>query len=55
LQFDTKETGIAEIVSRVAASGELVDVTISDPSLEEIIRDIYSGTGKSTPSKESTK
>ena len=46
LQFDTRETNIADIVSRVAASGELVDLTISDPSLEEIIRNIYSGSEK---------
>jgi len=29
------------VLTRLAAAGELVDVTISDPSLEEVIRTIY--------------
>lgn len=41
LRFDTRHTPIDALLSRLAGAGELVDVTISDPSLEEVIRTIY--------------
>ena len=41
LRFDTRATPVEAVVSRLATAGELVDVTISDPSLEEVIRTIY--------------
>ena len=41
LRFDTRTTPVESVVSRLAAAGSLVDVTISDPSLEEVIRVIY--------------
>lgn len=41
LSFDTRTTPVEAAISRLAAAGELVDVTISDPSLEEVIRTIY--------------
>ena len=41
LRFDTRQTPVAAIISRLAEAGNLVDVTISDPSLEEVIRTIY--------------
>lgn len=41
LRFDTRVTPVEAIISRLAAAGDLVDVTISDPSLEEVIRTIY--------------
>ncbi len=41
LRFDTRQTPAGAIVARLAEAGELVDVTISDPSLEEVIRAIY--------------
>jgi ABC-2 type transport system ATP-binding protein len=41
LHFDTRETPVEAVVSRLAEAGNLVDVTISDPSLEQVIRTIY--------------
>jgi ABC-2 type transport system ATP-binding protein len=41
LRFDTRHTPVHVLLSRLASAGELVDVTISDPSLEEVIRTIY--------------
>ena len=41
LRFDTRRTPIGAIMARLAQAGELVDATISDPSLEEVIRTIY--------------
>lgn len=45
LRFDTRQTPAEAIISRLAEAGNLVDVTISDPSLEEVIRAIYEGRG----------
>jgi len=41
LRFDTRQTPVEGVIARLAAAGTLVDVTISDPSLEEVIRKIY--------------
>ncbi len=41
LRFDTRITPVEQVVQGLASAGELVDVTISDPSLEEVIRTIY--------------
>jgi ABC-2 type transport system ATP-binding protein len=41
LRFDTRQTAVEGVISRLAAAGTLMDVTISDPSLEEVIRAIY--------------
>ncbi len=41
LRFDTSQTPVEGVIAQLAASGTLVDVTISDPSLEEVIRRIY--------------
>jgi ABC-2 type transport system ATP-binding protein len=41
LRFDARQTPADAVVARLAAAGELVDITISDPSLEEVIRAIY--------------
>ncbi len=41
LRFDTRQTQVEGVIARLAAAGTLVDVTISDPSLEEVIRRIY--------------
>ena len=41
LRFDTRTTPVEVVLTQLAAAGELVDVTISDPSLEEVIRTIY--------------
>lgn len=50
LRFDTRETEVEYVISQIAAAGTLVDVTISDPSLEEVIRRIYA---ESLPQEES--
>ena len=41
LRFDTRQTQVEGVIARLASAGALVDVTISDPSLEEVIRAIY--------------
>lgn len=41
LRFDTRETPAEALIARLAAIGGLVDITISDPSLEDVIRAIY--------------
>ncbi|MCX6044374.1 MAG: ATP-binding cassette domain-containing protein [Chloroflexi bacterium] len=41
LRFDTRITPVEAVLTQLATAGELVDVTISDPSLEEVIRTIY--------------
>jgi ABC-2 type transport system ATP-binding protein len=41
LRFDTRQTPVETIIARLAEHGSLVDITITDPSLEEVIRTIY--------------
>jgi ABC-2 type transport system ATP-binding protein len=41
LRFDTRATPVDAIIARLAERGSLVDITITDPSLEEVIRTIY--------------
>jgi ABC-2 type transport system ATP-binding protein len=41
LRFDTRQTAVDAVISRLAQAGNLVDATISDPSLEQVIRTIY--------------
>jgi ABC-type uncharacterized transport system ATPase subunit len=41
LRFDTRATPAEALIASLAAAGGLVDITISDPSLEEVIRTIY--------------
>ncbi len=41
LRVDTKTTPVERMMTQLAGAGSLVDVTISDPSLEEVIRTIY--------------
>jgi len=41
LKFDTRQTPVEVIMSRLAAAGSLVDITVEDPSLEEVIARIY--------------
>ncbi len=41
LRFDTRKTPVDGVIARLASAGNLLDVTISDPSLEEVIRTIY--------------
>ena len=41
LRFDTRQTPVESVIFHLAEAGSLVDVTISDPTLEEVIRKIY--------------
>jgi len=41
LRFDSRQTPVEAVIARLAEAGQLVDVTIADPSLEEVIRAIY--------------
>lgn len=41
LAVDTRATPVEAIIAHLAAVGTLVDITIQDPSLEEVIREIY--------------
>lgn len=41
LRVDTKTIPVERMMAQLAGVGSLVDVTISDPSLEEVIRTIY--------------
>ncbi len=44
LRFDTLQSPVEAVIARLAEAGNLVDITISDPSLEEVIRAIYAKT-----------
>jgi ABC-2 type transport system ATP-binding protein len=48
LRFDTRETPVGAVIARLTEVGDVVDVTISDPSLEEVIRAIYQETENTT-------
>ncbi len=41
LTFDTRQTPADAVLSRLSSAGTLVDITISDPPLEEVIAMIY--------------
>ena len=41
MRVDTKTTPVERMIAQLAGVGSLVDVTISDASLEEVIRTIY--------------
>ena len=41
LAFDTHTTPADIVLPRLSAAGTLVDITISDPPLEEVIAKIY--------------
>ena len=41
LRFDTTQTPVDAVISHLSEAGELVDITISDPPLEEVIAKIY--------------
>jgi ABC-2 type transport system ATP-binding protein len=45
LEFDTRQTPVAQVFTQLAEAGSLVDVTISDASLENVIRAIYKEKG----------
>lgn len=41
LRFDTKQTSVDTVLSHLTDAGSVVDITISDPPLEEVIAKIY--------------
>ncbi len=41
LKFDTRQTPVEKVISELSATGKLLDITISDPPLEEVIAAIY--------------
>ena len=41
LRFDTSKTSVEKVLSHLTDTGSVVDITISDPPLEEVIAKIY--------------
>jgi viologen exporter family transport system ATP-binding protein len=41
LRFDTRQTPAEAVLARLTSAGQVVDITISDPPLEEVIAAIY--------------
>ncbi|HTX91009.1 MAG TPA: ATP-binding cassette domain-containing protein [Anaerolineales bacterium] len=41
LRFDTRRTPVERVMADISAAGTLVDITVSDPPLEEVIAMIY--------------
>jgi len=41
LSFDTMKTPVDAVISHLSEAGELVDITVADPPLEEVIAKIY--------------
>ena len=41
LRFDTAQTPVDAVISHLSEAGELVDITVADPPLEEVIAKIY--------------
>ncbi|MBK8418157.1 ATP-binding cassette domain-containing protein [Candidatus Villigracilis saccharophilus] len=41
LKFDTLQTPVDAVISHLSEAGDIMDITISDPPLEEVISNIY--------------
>jgi ABC-2 type transport system ATP-binding protein len=41
LRFDTLQTPVESVMAHLSAAGTLLDITVSDPPLEEVIAAIY--------------
>jgi ABC-2 type transport system ATP-binding protein len=41
LRFDTRATPVEQVMAELSGAGRLVDITVSDPPLEEVISAIY--------------
>lgn len=41
LQFDTRQTPVESVMQRLLDAHQVVDITVNDPPMEEIIRSIY--------------
>ncbi|MDH5607070.1 MAG: ATP-binding cassette domain-containing protein [Anaerolineae bacterium] len=50
LSFDIHKTPMDTVITKLAGQGNLVDLTISDPSLEEVIHAIYEDTRQDSSS-----
>jgi ABC-2 type transport system ATP-binding protein len=52
LRFDTRHTPVEKVMADLSAAGTLLDITVSDPPLEEVIAAIYGAAeGKVNPGK----
>ena len=49
LKFDTTKTSVDSVMSHLSGAGDIVDITISDPPLEEVIARIYQEAGTAAP------
>ncbi len=49
LRFDTRKTAVDRVMAALSAHGQVVDITISDPPLEEVIAKIYETESLSPP------
>ncbi len=49
LSFDARQTPAGAIVEQLSAAGNLVDLVIAEPALEEVIREIYQEAGQLQP------
>ena len=47
LKFDTAQTPVDAVIAHLSAAGELVDITVADPPLEEVIAKIYEQANRS--------
>jgi ABC-2 type transport system ATP-binding protein len=45
LKFDTTQTPVDSVISHLSDAGDIMDITISDPPLEEVIAKIYQEVG----------
>jgi ABC-2 type transport system ATP-binding protein len=52
LRFDTRETPVEKVLAHLTDSGSVMDITISDPPLEEVIAKIYQTAEQSDASLE---
>ena len=44
--FDTEKQPMNQIMSTIFADSQVKDISICEPDIDEIIRDIYEGTGR---------
>jgi ABC-2 type transport system ATP-binding protein len=49
LQFDTHQTAVGAVMAHLTQKGNVVDITISDPPLEEVIAKIYQEARENAP------
>ncbi len=54
IRFDTHLTPVEQVMAQLSAAGRLVDITVSDPPLEEVIGAIYKREEEKEPLLEQT-